>query len=349
MSESRSKGRIQRGFQALSKYDKIRRVFTYFSQIILFTILASIVIWQLVDARNIPQCSEISEGNNDMYGIGIRLATYIQLFIWCVSRPLGRSNGHASLMRSLGTVNLWFLIAYITAFFLVLRDDEVQVIDLYIITIMGDGLMGTMIIPPLAPKWSYNYETMGPKLSRAVLHGCWRACTLFFWWYVVPQRLGDLPPDQCEQYGYFVVRMRLANGSSLHTLHRVGTVIDCLMYFYFFLKRTLFEIVMIAKFVLGPNIENLRQELEIQRRAAGLGRRNSSSEIHDQFKLPPAYQIFLDCLFTFPGGDFTAILYGVRNISMFHGICMVGNSHLLIWYSVPGYHIQHASLEHPRI
>jgi len=116
----------------------------FFLLTMLFAVEASfpliIAIWQLRKYRNtnssIPgtTCARgKGPGNTDMYGLGVRIATYIQVLVGLAATTPGASRGVL-----IG--NIAFLSAFTTAVWVMLRNPSTDTLDLYVVIVLGNGL-----------------------------------------------------------------------------------------------------------------------------------------------------------------------------------------------------------------
>ena len=110
------------------------------------------------------------DGNRDMYGIGIRIATYVQV----VMTTFGEV-ANPTYTATLATVNLWFLWALITAMFLSKDDiNEAHWRDVDLLMALGNAISYINLGALLLPAEGLDLDSVFTRLMR------W--ATLFVWY-----------------------------------------------------------------------------------------------------------------------------------------------------------------------
>lgn len=263
--------------------------FVYLAAAALASVPLIIAIWQLQKYRNssIPgvNCTnDRGAGINDMYGLGVRIATYIQCSLMGLASTF---KAPPAAKRALSIGNIWFLIAFTTAVWAMLRDPNTEMLDLYVVIVLGNGLTVLMCDPGLQidpgikkfiawPKntrllstcnWNNTqpqgffilFETLLMKFCKILVLALWRACTTVFWWKTLSS--SAVPQPGCENYGYLFVRATLEPGAPLHTFHKV---LNILGWGYWFAQFSILIVTVtrVVRFVMwGKSFLKLRERL----------------------------------------------------------------------------------------
>jgi len=153
------------------------------------------------------------DGNTDMYGLGIRLGFYLQWYGAILA------NWFAPLeVPSIRLTNTLFIFASFVA--LVLKKDDLQVVEIYIILLLYFG--STLYILPVlvwrvltgfnsdydptrfshAPHPTQLYNLLDSLLLLAVM-----SFMIWFWTACVP----ELDNFICEEYGFIFTKVKLNN------------------------------------------------------------------------------------------------------------------------------------------
>lgn len=146
-----------------------------------------------------PACEII--GNQDMYGLGIRIGIYLQLLTTVLIDAFGSPDHAVSITPG----NLWFLIAMFVGLANFARDPSFNAAEGYIIVSLGSGITlaimgGTMSLNPENIK-----EGCLSSFSRYILWALWKGYSTRFWWEFLdsPQKTG------CDSFGWLFVKVKL--------------------------------------------------------------------------------------------------------------------------------------------
>jgi len=94
----------------------------------------------------LPRCTQSPRGNPDMYGIGIRIAIYLQV----VMTIFGECSSDPKYAATVGSMNLWFLWALLLA--QIFDTDTNQYRDLIALRALGNTIglvnLGALLLPP---------------------------------------------------------------------------------------------------------------------------------------------------------------------------------------------------------
>ncbi|RPB21598.1 hypothetical protein L211DRAFT_423263 [Terfezia boudieri ATCC MYA-4762] len=175
-----------------------RRKHVFYSAV-LCIVLVGISTWKMVVAiRKYNQrsreskCPQIS-GNPDMYGIGIRIGTYLQ---FVVSAFVDNEGGRAS---KLAPINLWFMLALFVALNTVLWKPDTHPLESFIILTLGNTNILLLTAPGVKDffvwvcssgeihKEKYDYDTLATTYSRHIMWILWNTCNTAYWWQIFPR------------------------------------------------------------------------------------------------------------------------------------------------------------------
>lgn len=151
----------------------------------------TIAIWQLQKYRNSPtgvNCTnDRGGGNNDMYGLGVRIATYIQCSLMGLALAF-KAPGETRRDISIG--NTWFLIAFTTAVWAMLRNPNIEILDLYVVIVLGNGLTVLMFAHSLVVPGINTFLTLYTKFTIKILQ-----CIVKFDTFIMESITGFQEPD----------------------------------------------------------------------------------------------------------------------------------------------------------
>ena len=255
-------------------------VFTTFSFMVLFpsTSLGG------TDIQKIGEECPAIKGNADIYGIGIRIAIYLQMVYTVLVQYLSPGN-----MAQVGPINIWFLFALAAVMYAQFgANSDMHPAHLVLVDILGSGLE-SLVLGPVIPE-ALAYENQFTSLSRVIVGGLWLGCSSNLWWSVYPRALYDT--KECYPVGWgFVYAARALNTWEWYNLGRI------------FLPQ-LWTITITAHIT--------RTRLDVKY-IGGLVKGQVASQHTSHTKdFPSRIRIFLDCLFIFPSGDLKWLIYGVR-------------------------------------
>jgi len=182
--------------------------------------LFSVSIWKSLrdlDAQRVLNCPSI-DGNNDMYGLGIRLGVYMQLTASAFVDTFGNQQYSSGLVAS----TLWFLLALSVASGMELSDPNTQSSELYIIVSLGNAVTTVLLsklfkIDPLK-----STESCLLYIGRFVLWGVWRATTSMYWFSILYSYVQG--SDGCGTWGWIFFKVDL-NGS-FRTYNQIITMAE---------------------------------------------------------------------------------------------------------------------------
>lgn len=161
-------------------------------------------VWQAVswssDKHADPSCS--IAGDQDMYGLGVRLGIYMQLLTTTVVDVFAQPEDAANLTPT----NLWFLVAVFVAVQLRrLLSTSSNVAEAYIVISLGNGITLTILAGTLRLHPEGLKENSFTAMCRFLAWGMWKTCSVRFWW-VVLDRLESSP---CPAFGWLIAPVRL--------------------------------------------------------------------------------------------------------------------------------------------
>ncbi|KAF8426532.1 hypothetical protein EV426DRAFT_436543 [Tirmania nivea] len=190
----------------------------YLQMVILFTVS----IYKTVVAAHAHQhigCTEIA-GNQDMYGLGIRVGLYLQL---CVT-SLVDTMGNKELSASLIPANFWFLFALIIALGTMLTDPAIYAAEIYVIISLGNGIMQMIVGKSVKETSTFEFsDGFIVSLSRILLSGLWRALSSVYWF----SAMDKAAKGSCESYGWFFFKVDLYG--KFRTFNNVTNVMVMIM------------------------------------------------------------------------------------------------------------------------
>ncbi|KAF8466336.1 hypothetical protein BDZ91DRAFT_680976, partial [Kalaharituber pfeilii] len=204
-----------------SRESKTRVFVLVISSCILLTTLLSIFIWRTTTiisnrSKNGTQCVAIP-GNQDMYGLGIRLGLYLHLIIIALSDILDSNKNSLALTPN----TLWFLIALFAALLTMLQNAETYAIETYIVISLGNGITsillgGTIKIDPLTLEEAYL-----TSFGRFMVWGLWRVLSTLYWWSAIDVS-SKSDQSTCGNFVWFFLPVNLFGG--FRTFHKVMNV-----------------------------------------------------------------------------------------------------------------------------
>ena len=231
-------------------------------------------------------------GNPDMYGIGVRVATYLQLVLTILVefRP--------KMAVCLAPVNMWFLVAFFAALCTILWTRDSDPIEPYVIISLGNGISGMVLGGFWHPSIVGGYENHITQASRYIVVAIWKVASTVFWWYILPLPMVD-HTNPCGRFGWFVSRSTLnGNGFGLG-MNRAFNILGWLALVILFYP-VLFTISIIAYIVIW--------KLDLDA-LPPITKTTTSQQctIHRPTKLG----IMTDFTCRFPVGDLKYVVYGV--------------------------------------
>jgi len=128
------------------------------------------------------------EGNRDMYGIGIRIATYLQV----VMTIFGEVYANPKYASALTSVNLWFLWALIIAMYFC--TDIAQWRDIDMLRALGDTMSYMNLGALLLPTESLDLESVFTRMMR------WG--TLLHWQFTPTEGIRRVPDSNTRECYY---------------------------------------------------------------------------------------------------------------------------------------------------
>jgi len=170
--------------------------------------LFTVSIWKTtvdLGAQRKRGCPTI-KGDNDMYGLGIRLGVYMQLIVSAFVDSFGNQQYSSGLVSS----TLWYLFALSAALSMKLRESETYSTEIYIIISLGDAVTTVMLskivkFNPLTSNESYLLS-----LGRLVLWAVWRVSTSIYWFTLLHDyRYGGSDGPNCARWGWIFFKVDL--------------------------------------------------------------------------------------------------------------------------------------------
>jgi len=190
----------------------------YLQMVVLFTIS----IYKTAVAAKVHKhtgCTEIT-GNQDMYGLGIRVGLYLQL---CVT-SLVDTMGNQALSASLIPANFWFLFALIIALGTMLTNPESYAAEIYVIISLGNGIMQMIVGKSVKETSTFEFsDGFIVSLSRILLSGLWRVLSSVYWF----SAMDKAARGSCKTYGWFFFKVDLYG--KFRTFNNVTNVMVMIM------------------------------------------------------------------------------------------------------------------------
>ena len=228
-----------------------------------------------INRKKVKEECPMIEGNADMYGIGIRVAIYLQMVYTALVQCLSPKN-----MALVGPINIWFLFALLVVMFAQIGANiDMHPAGLCVEYLLGYGLKHLVLGPVFReiPE-ALAHENQFTSLSRVVVGGLWLGCSSNLWWSVYSRTIYDT--NECYPVGwdwvYYVRAINILEWCDFATL----------------LLPQLWTITITVYLTLT------RLDVESQ----------YTCRTRD---FPSKLRIFLDCLFIFPSGDLNWLIYGV--------------------------------------
>ncbi|KAF8244988.1 hypothetical protein K440DRAFT_635450 [Wilcoxina mikolae CBS 423.85] len=290
--------------------------------IIVFLVVCVVrTVWDAVHHRTAPHCQ--TPGNQDMYGIGIRIVIYLQLLTTTAVDAFGDADHAASIAPN----NLWFLIAMLVALLLMISNNNFRGVEGYIIISLGNGITLTMMggITKLYP--GKIRESCLSSFSRYIVWALWKGVSAVFWWRLLESSL----KEDCGIFGWFFGRVGLLG--LFRTFHKVFNIVEwtlwllmmapypvglvLLIYFLVSLDRTEFErgrrdgALMHTSLAEPPNKHTANLRAPVTTTTSVVAHEEVGRE-QLKIRLPSKLAIFCDCLFS-PVGEIHDVVYGKDN------------------------------------
>lgn len=170
-------------------------------------------------------------GNQDMYGLGIRIGLYLQLAVVAFA-DIAMDQKYAIGQTP---AILTFLIAMFVALITMLWSPNTYAVENFLVITMGNGITsillgGTTRLDPLE-----LVETYFTSFLRFLLWGVWRATSSAYWWTLVNSRYKAMDPG-CQSHAWLVFEVQLTGGfqsahKALNLLSWLGLVHSLIPYF----------------------------------------------------------------------------------------------------------------------
>jgi hypothetical protein len=169
------------------------------------------------------------EGNNDMYGLGIRLGYYLQWYGAILARWIAPSE-----VKAIGfSIDIFVAATFLALIVLTANDvDSLQPVETYIVLLLMFGSYLALVpiyfwrlLTGCDPYWDptryplVNTGALRANLSFILLIGV--LCFQYWFWF---DRVPDLDRYNCEQYGFLLSQVRLNS--------KVSVVLNALLYFW---------------------------------------------------------------------------------------------------------------------
>ncbi|KAF8442697.1 hypothetical protein BDZ91DRAFT_853834 [Kalaharituber pfeilii] len=209
----------------IQKWEKALNDCTYILWLALLVVLGSVIgisiRMTLHDYHSQQgQCPE-QRGIADMYGIGIRISVYLQLF-----RTVTIDQLYPNHAAAMAPANMWVFFALNAALWVMLSDRTVSTVDQYLVIALGNGIADAAIRGNVGDS-RRRVEPAVIILSRRVVIFSWRVSVFLFWWYRLPaseQRTNQTQRDlgtPCGPFGWLFTKMPLSTGTAFYLFHQV--------------------------------------------------------------------------------------------------------------------------------
>jgi len=156
--------------------------------------------------RSQGQCKTL-DGNRDMYGIGIRIATYLQGVMTIFGEVYTTEPKYSAALTS---VNLWYLWALLSTWGFCKEPEHTSWRDIDMLRALGDTIWYINLGALLLPARKLELESITTRIMRWV--------TMFVWQLGSPP-LGISQPvpisDECDYDWFFVIYNSAATGRHL--------------------------------------------------------------------------------------------------------------------------------------
>lgn len=183
---------------------------------------------------NLPPC--VVEGNQDMYGLGVRLGVYLQIFtttfVDSFSTPM-----HAA---SIAPANIWFLIALFLALSTYAWESKFPAAEGYILLSLGNGITLTILGGATKLNPSVMTEACSASFARYAIWAMWKIFSASFWWQLLPAAEQNACNDGVT-WGWLFVRLDLMGW--FRVFHKVLNVLEWFVWFGTFIP---YPVAMIA-------------------------------------------------------------------------------------------------------
>jgi len=270
-----------------------------------------------IPERQQRQCPRLC-GNADTYGIGIRIATYLQLALTIFVNKL--SPRHAV---ALAPVNVWLIFALSVAFStMIARHQEIPIIDLMILDKLGSSVISVTLIQVLAGAdlniWlvvrpgEYIHETALTRLMQYCVMALWFVGLTLFSWHILPNsNWSQMEFIPTKDGGCRLTKAQPATGCEVVTWSAFKGA-EAIANDYYQINSIFLPIVGLVLFALqfwhlGIILWHvlLLDLRKFNAKVCGVG---DSEQTHDKqggrICLPRKSQIIFDCLCVWPLGEF---------------------------------------------
>lgn len=185
----------------------------------IITIISAILhtLRALKSQRNLGLLCPETEGNQDMYGIGIRLGIYLQLTVTTIVDVFGSS----MYSTALAPTNLWFLFALFVGLLTMLRSREDLAVDSYIIISLGNGITLVLLGGTLKLNPDNIPEGALTAFSRFLIWALWKVASSVYWWYTLDI---SKKTQGCSTFGWFLVNVSLVG--AFRTFHKMFNALE---------------------------------------------------------------------------------------------------------------------------
>lgn len=158
-------------------------------------------------------------GNQDMYGIGIRVGIYLQIFITAMVDAFGTPE-HAA---SIAPANLWFLVAMFVAISTYAWNEGLPAVEGYLLISLGDGITLTVLggVTKLNPE--ELEESCLYSFSRYLVWGLWKIYNATYWWK-------DPSVTKCGATGWLFTSVSLLGW--FRVFHKILNLIEIIFWLF---------------------------------------------------------------------------------------------------------------------
>ncbi|KAF2191757.1 hypothetical protein K469DRAFT_731947 [Zopfia rhizophila CBS 207.26] len=216
---------------------KLQEISGFIFYILIITATA-ISVWRSLSYPTDRTCSR--DGDQDLYGLGVRLGIYIQLLTTTIV-----DDASPERATNLAPTNLWFLVAIFMAVQLKgLLSRSCNLTEAYIIISLGNGITFTILTGTLRLNPEGLRESNLTAMCRFLAWGIWKTTNLRFWWLALDESASCI----CPEVGWLFARV-LLNGW-FRTFHKVVSTAECVAWLVLFLPYAI-GVLLVVRCVLG--------------------------------------------------------------------------------------------------
>ena len=132
-----------------------------------------------INNKKIKEECPMMRGNADIYGIGIRIAIYLQMVYTVLVQCLSPKN-----MGLVGPINIWFLFTLMVVMCATLGASGSPA-ELFLLHALGSGLKGLVLGPVFRQLPELALENQFTSFARVIVSGLWLGYSSNLWWSVL--------------------------------------------------------------------------------------------------------------------------------------------------------------------